>query len=352
MVKYKERSIEGKEIYVGIDIHKKSWYVTVLTKEAELFSGSLPGRWEALSSLLERYECSNVKAVYEAGYFGFCLHDHLVNWGADCIVTPPSLIPREYGNRVKTDRKDSRKLAHLLAKGMLKRVWVPSEEERFHRQVARRRRRLIGDRIRTQNRITSELSFYGIDITKPKGKWSKSYIENLRRFRFNNQWMQQSFALLLEQYDFISELIVRQTELLKDLSETERYKKRVAILRSAHGIGMIISMEILLELQDMSRFRRSGQLAAYVGLTPSQYSSGDRVRMGRITRIGKSTLRGALIQASWILIKKDGAMLAKYERIQLRAGSKRAIVAVARILLLRTRRMLLDNTEYVSGLIA
>ena len=115
---------------------------------------------------------------------------------------------------------------------------------------------------------------------------------------------------------------------------------------------MIISMEILLELQDMSRFRRSGKLAAYVGLTPSQYSSGDRVRMGRITRIGKSALRGALIQASWILIKKDGAMLAKYERIQLRAGSKRAIVAVARILLLRIRRMLLDNTEYVPGLIA
>ena len=77
-----------KEIFVGIDIHKKSWYVKVLTKEAELFSGSLPGRWEALRSLLERYEGSNVKAVYEAGYFGFCLHDHLVNWGADCIVTP------------------------------------------------------------------------------------------------------------------------------------------------------------------------------------------------------------------------------------------------------------------------
>jgi len=78
---------------------------------------------------------STKKAVYEAGYFGFRLHDRLVAHGIPYLVTPPSLVPQEYGNRVKTDCRDSSKLAHLLAKGMLKRVWVPSEEELYHRQV-------------------------------------------------------------------------------------------------------------------------------------------------------------------------------------------------------------------------
>ena len=83
---------------------------------------------------------------------------------------------QEYGNRVKTDRRDSRKLAHSLAKGMLKRVWVPTEKERYHRQVIRRRRQLIGDRIRTQSRIKAELRLYGIDLPEPQGKWTKIYL--------------------------------------------------------------------------------------------------------------------------------------------------------------------------------
>ena len=110
--------------------------------------------------------------------------------------------------------------------------------------------------------------------------------------------------------------------------------------------------ELLVELQDVARFRRAEQLAAYVGLTPSQYSSAEKIRMGRITGIGKSGLRGTLVEASWKLITKDGAMGEKYERIKARSGAKRAIVAIARTLLLRTRRMLLDGNPYAVGLLA
>jgi transposase len=105
-------------------------------------------------------------------------------------------------------------------------------------------------------------------------------------------------------------------------------------------------MEILLELQDVSRFRRADQLAAYVGLTPSQYTSGDKLRMGRITGIGKNSVRVVLVEASWWLIRKDKAMRTKYEKIKARAGAKRAIVAIARNLLLRIRRMILDTRPY------
>jgi transposase len=164
--------------------------------------------------------------------------------------------------------------------------------------------------------------------------------------------MQESFDRLLEQYEFLSAQIAKQTQLLRELSETPMYRERVEILLSIPGIGLISAVELLLELQDVSRFRRAEQLAAYVSLTPSQYSSADKVRMGRITGIGKNTLRSLLVEASWTLIRKDQAMREKYDRIKIRSGGKRAIVAIARTLLLRMRRMLLDKQGYALQLAA
>ena len=352
MKKTKQELQPGEIVFVGIDLHKVRWHVTARTADIEFFSGSIPGNWEALRRILERYRGHQIQAVYEAGYFGFWLHDYLLEYGAECIVTPPSLIPQEYGNRVKTDRRDSRKLAYFLAKGMLKRVWVPTQEERYHRQVIRRRRQLVGDRIRTQSRIKAELRLYGIELPEPTGRWTQIYLGNLGRIRFKNRWMQESFNRLLELYHFLDKQIVKQTELLRKLSETELYKERVQILFTIPGVGMLGAMELLLELQDVSRFRRADQLAAYVGLTPSQYTSADKVRMGRITCMGKDSLRAMLVQASWALIRKDGVMREKYERLKAGSGAKRAIVAIARTLLTRMRRLLLDKNPYVVGVIA
>jgi len=340
------KQVLGEELFVGIDLHKHRWHVTIRTADVEIFSNSIVGRWEDLRRVISRYKDCQIHAVYEAGYFGFWLFDHLTQYGVDCIVTPPSLIPQEHGNRVKTDRLDSRKLARLLAKGLLKGIWVPSAKERFHRQVIRRRRQLVGDRVRTQNRIKSELCFYGIDLPAPRGQWSQVYFVNLQRIKFKNRWMQQSFNQLLEQYEFLCTQIDKQTRLLKQLSQLPLYRDRVKILRSIPGIGILTAMEILLELQDFSRFRRAEQLAAYVGLTPSQYSSADRIRMGRITGAGKNTVRSVLVESCWHLIRKDKAMRKKYEQIKARSGGKRAIVAISRKLILCIRRLLLDNRPY------
>ena len=341
------KQVQGEELFVGIDLHKHRWHVTVRTFDVEIFSSSIAGRWQELKKVLNRYNGCPIHAVYEAGYFGFWLFDHLTQYGVDCIVTPPSLIPQEHGNRVKTDRRDSRKLAQLLAKGLLKSVWVPSAEERFHRQVIRRRRQLVSDRVRTQNRIKSELYFYGIDLPALRGKWTQVYFANLQRIKFKNRWMQQSFNQLLEQYEFLSAQIEKQTQLLKQLAQLPLYRDRIKILCSIPGIGILTAMEILLELQDVSRFRRAEELAAYVGLTPSQYSSAHKIRMGRITGAGKNTVRSALVESCWHLIRKDKAMRKKYEQIKARAGGKRAIVAVSRKLILCIRRLLLDNRPYV-----
>ena len=122
MKRLKDQKVDKEDLFVGMDLHKSRWHVTIRTFDVEVFSASIPGTWEALQRVLPRYAGHRLAAVYEAGYFGFRLHDRLVDHGIPCLVTPPSLVPQEYGNRVKTDRRDSRKLAHLLAKGMLKRV--------------------------------------------------------------------------------------------------------------------------------------------------------------------------------------------------------------------------------------
>lgn len=135
MKMYKKKLPEGTRIFVGIDLHKHRWHVTICTEDIDLFRGSIPGTWRSLYKKIEPYMSYDVTAVYEAGCFGFWLYDRLISKGVNAIVTPPSLIPTEYGNRVKTDKKDSRKLAYLLSKGLLKEVNVPTLEERYHRQV-------------------------------------------------------------------------------------------------------------------------------------------------------------------------------------------------------------------------
>jgi len=111
-----------EELFVGIDLHKHWRHVTIRTFDVELLSASIPGTWESLHRVLARYPGHSLQAVYEAGYFGLRLNDRLVEHGIPCLVTPPSLVPKECGNRVKTDRRDSSKLVHLLAKRLLKRL--------------------------------------------------------------------------------------------------------------------------------------------------------------------------------------------------------------------------------------
>jgi transposase len=264
-------------------------------------------------------------------------------------VTPPSLIPQESGNRVKTDKKDSAKLARLLAKGELKAVYVPTMEERNHRQVLRLRSQTIKARTRVQLQIKVFLMFHGIACPSCAGKWSGRFLGQLQALELGDAYLQHCLGLMLQQYQFFNQQILQTTRALRELAAQPQYRERFRLLRSVPGVGLITAMQVLLELQDVSRFSSAEKLAAYVGLTPSQHSSGDNVRLGHITSVGQGSLRGALTEAAWAVIRKDGVMAVKYQRIRARAGSKRAIVAVAHNLLLRIRRVLLDGVPYAVG---
>jgi transposase len=338
-------------IYMGLDVHRRTWHLTVRTATTEIQKVSMPAEWTALQKVIDRYGATRTEVAYEAGYFGFGLRDRITAQGARCLVTPPSLLPQESGNRVKTDKKDSAKLARLLAKGELKAVHVPSVEERNHRQLIRQRVQTIKARTRVQLQIKAFLMFHGIPCPPCSGKWSNLFFNKLQALELGDAYLQSCFTLMLEQYQFFNRQILQATRTLRELAAHPTYRERYRLLRSVPGVGLITAMQVLLELQDMRRFSSAQKLAAYVGLTPCQHSSGDKVRLGHITSVGKGSLRGALTEAAWTVIKKDGVMAAKYERIRARAGSKKAIVAVAHNLLLRIRRVLLDGVPYAVGVV-
>lgn len=173
--------LSGRKVYIGIDVHKESWHVTARADGEEVFNGRIPAAYHSLMKLLERFEGCQFRVAYEAGPCGFSLYDSLTEDGIDTIVVPPSLIPIESGNRVKTDKRDSRKLAKLLENNMLKKVHVLTEEERMHRELIRTRRQLVKHRGSVARQIKSKLLFYDISSPFPsRYGWGRPYIQWLK----------------------------------------------------------------------------------------------------------------------------------------------------------------------------
>jgi transposase len=189
----------GKAVYVGIDVHKESWQVTVQIEGEEIFHGRLPSQYHALQRLFEKFARSTIKVAYEAGPCGFWLYDKLTADGIETIVVPPSLIPIESGNRVKTDKRDSRKLANLLERNMLKKVHVLTEEDRADRELVRTRRQLVEHRSNVARQIKSKLLFYGVKSPFPaKHQWSKTYIQWLREQTTNHNALALSLEFMID----------------------------------------------------------------------------------------------------------------------------------------------------------
>jgi transposase len=338
----------GKTISVGIDVHKRSWHVTALSDGVVLFSGSIPPSYDALMSIFRRFDDCEIRVAYEAGPCG--LYDLLDNDNIRCTVVPPNLIPTESGNKVKTDKIDSKKLAFLLEAGMLKAVFVLSEEERMHRELLRTRRQLVEHRTGVIKQIKAKFLYHSIDPAYTnKREWTAKQIKAILGFDFPYPFLKKAVEALLETYSQITLTIRSLTKEIRILSNTEKYKDDVALLMTVPGIARLTAMEILTELGDLERFGSNDQLASFLGLTPSEYTTGEYTRKGHITRCGNKRIRTCLVESSWKLISHDGVMREKYDRIKYRRGAKRAIVAIARNLSGRIRGMMLRKEQYVTG---
>jgi len=198
-IKYNREFFKGKDIFVGIDVHKSTWTVTAICDSEIVYDGAIPADFERLDNILCRFSSGKVHTVYEAGIFGFWLHDLLVEKGYDSMVTPPSLVPK-IGGKVKTDRRDSKKLAGMLAGGLLKRVYVLSPEERADRELVRTRNQIERHRKRVQNQIKAKLTFHG--VKKPKWlnekHWSQEYLRWVERISWEYENLRTSMAYLLD----------------------------------------------------------------------------------------------------------------------------------------------------------
>ena len=341
-------NFKGKTVSIGIDMHKRSWHITALVEGDAVLGITLANpSYKSFKRILGRFKGNYVWIVYEAGPGGFDLYDQLTEEGIECIVTPPSLIPTESGSKVKTDKKDSYKLARLLESGMLKKVWVLSPEERAHRQLVRIRRQIVNHRSNVMCQIKSLLFFNSVEIPfKRTQHWNGAFMNWLLSLDLGYESLNKSLKALVDLFNYLNAEKTRLTKEVLELAKEEKYAKRVELLKSIPGIATLSAMEILVEIQDIARFKTADELAAYLGLTPSQYSSGEHIRMGHITHAGNSRARTTLVESSWILIGKDPEMKRKYLRIKNKRGGKRAIVAVARNLSGRIRRILLDHIPY------
>lgn len=291
-----------------------------------------------------------LKLVYEAGFSGFWFYRMLKSDGYDCIVTPPSLTPQT-ADKVKTDKRDAQKLAQYLAADLLKSVYVPPPNVEADRRIIRRRAQLVKKQTRAKNQIKAFLHLHGLKTPEAiKQSWSNNYLNWLESLRFEYESDNFTLAQLITSYRHIRCDLTEVTRYLRKLSGHSEYITNFKRVTSVRGVGLVTGMTFLLELYNIDRFKNSAHFSSYLGLTPSQYSSGEQIRLGHITRQGNAQLRRVLVESAWTVIRHDPQLREKYDRIKARgANGKKAIVAVARTLAVRLRRCLLDETEYVIG---
>jgi transposase len=340
----------GKPVHVGIDVHRRSYFMTVQCQGEIVVHKPFAADGKLMIRTLHEFGASEVHTVMEAGPTGYWLHEKLVEAGFDSMVVAPTLVP-DLKTRVKTDARDSKKLAAMLAGGMLRGIDVPTKAELADRQLVRTRERAVKSRREAMQHIKSLLLFHGVQTPDDlKDNWSKRHVAWLSALVWPELSLAQSMGLLMTKYRRMCEDLKTATALVKALAESKTYAEPVRLLMTIPGVGVLSAMTILTEIRDVKRFRNGKALASHLGMTPSERSSGEKQRRGGITKCGNRRARTALTECAWTLIRYDKDERAVYEAIKRRSGSRVAIMAIARRLALRIRRMLLDGTEYTPSI--
>ena len=338
------RDYTGKSVFVGIDVHKKTYAVTCIIDNVIAKRDTLKAEPKMLADYLQKhFSNARIKTVYEAGFSGFVLHRYLTEKGVDSMVVHAASVEISARDRVKTDKRDSLKLATQLSHGRLKGIHIPTAEREAYRELSRMREKLAKDKRRVGNRLKSLLMRQGLlgadDDEIISLKWLNK-VEKLtchETIKFTIQVCINEWHSLREQLKAIDIKLAEQAKVDERLE---------AIYQSAPGIGKIHARVLSNELADMSQFANEKRLFSFTGLTPSEHSSGEHKRQGHISRQGRAVLRKVLIQAAWLAINKDISLLKTFERLSEKSGKKRAIVGIARRLIGRIRSCFVNNQTY------
>ena len=289
--------------YVGLDLHKATISVAVAEgrRGGEVrHVGVFANRADHIAKLVERLgkDGRQLSFCYEAGPCGYGLHRQLTELGHDCIVVAPSLIPMKAGDRVKTDRRDAVMLAKLHRAGELTSVWVPDDAHEAMRDLIRARATAVQVLGKARQHLQGFLLRHGRIYPGKKG-WTGAYRRWLARVRFDHPAQQvvlQDYIHAVEDAEARVERLVAQIE---DLLPSWSMRPVVEAVRAMRGVGLIVAVTVVAEVGDFSRFQNPRQLMAYLGLVPSEHSSGASVRRGGITKAGNALARRVLIEGAW-----------------------------------------------------
>ena len=314
--------------YVGVDAHKKDLFIAMLVGPSPTpVTWTVPNEPNAVKRLvrkLERDAPGPVRMCYEAGPCGYALQRQVATARVSCQVIAPGLIPRKPGERIKTNRRDARKLAELFRAGLLTEVRPPTPADEAVRDLCRARDDAREDLQRSRHRLGKLLLRRGLHFGGRN--WTRAH----RQWIDSLEWAQPAERIVVDDYLLaIDHLESRLSELdarLTDVAETEPYREHVEWLRCFRGIDTLTAILILAELHDFQRFPSPRALMAYLGLVPGEDSTGEKQRRGRITRTGNALVRRLLVETAWHYQHRPSIGVALTRR---RKGQPGRVIAIA-----------------------
>jgi transposase len=340
----KLNNYQGKRVFIGMDVHKKHYSLSCIFEGELVKKATVKASPEKLVEFLKKYFSeAKIRSAYEAGFCGFFLHRYLERNGIENRVVHPASIEVSSRDRVKTDKRDSLKIATQLSAGRLTGIHVPSEAREGKRSVTRLRETVMTNRKRIGNQLKSYLFTLGLIEGDDDKKLSKKWLKKILAYEYSkeekycveyytNAWLE--FDKKLDEIDKHLDVQAKEDAGLE------------LIYRSVPGIGKLHARQLCNELGDMKQFKNEKRIYSFSGLTPSEHSSGEHKRQGHITRQGRSVLRKILTQAAWVAIKRDSSLKVAFERIAKNAGKKRAIIGIARRLIGRIRTCCMNGCLY------
>lgn len=295
-------------LFVGLDVHAKTVNVAVAEsrRDGEVRAlGVVPNNPDSIRKLVKRLhkESKYLQICYEAGPCGYVLYWQMVELGVDCQVIAPTLIPKKPGDRVKTDRLDAMKLARCHRAGDLTPVWVPDKEHEALRDLIRAREATRKDLRSARHRLDKFLLKHGKRCPEKTKNWTVKHLVWLRTVDMGNRSLDYVFQDYFNEVDNQMERLKRVESAIDDAVKNGpvHIKEVMAALQLLRGVAKITAAGIVAEVGQFSRFSAPGQLMSYVGVVPSEYSTGGpgKRRQGGITKTGNSLIRRLVIEAAW-----------------------------------------------------
>jgi transposase len=304
--------------FLGLDVHAETIAVAVAEPDGEVRSlGTIPNREESVRKLVKKLGPPELlRACYEAGPTGYVLYWQLTSLGVTCEVVAPTLVPVKPGDRVKTDRRDARKLAQSYRAGDLTPVWVPDEAHEALRDLVRAREAAKQDQLRARHRLSKFLLRHGRRAPSGVKPWTLRYMDWVRQqVEFEQPAQEYTRLDYLHEVEHANDRVGRLEAAIREAVKLVPAAMREVIqaLQALRGIAQISAVTIVSELGQISRFGGARELMGYSGAVASEDSSGPRVQRGAITKTGNAHLRRVVIEAAWAYRHRPavGAILRK-----------------------------------------